>query len=538
MLQRAQLPATPSFFRRLITEGGVVRQPLAEQQREMAARAVDNHRSVLTVHSLPRGTAQLSLGPAKLDSMPASFSFADLFAGIGGFHAALGAAGGECWFASEIDPLASRVYEANWDTEVDGDIVPLTTDTMKVPPHDVLAAGFPCQPFSKSGFQRGMSETRGTLFWNICRVLEERKPTVILLENVRNLAGPRHTDTWATIVTSLRDLGYRVPGAPLVLSPHQLPPELGGRPQVRDRVYVLGTYVGRDRAWAEDDVPTVVPPKAVIDGWDPQDWDLAKHLPLDADTDIEDVEQYRLTAGECEWINVWDDLVMRLADRLDGDRLPGFPIWADHFVSPASLRVPTETPAWKADFLRKNAEFYARHQDVIDAWRRDHDNLRTLPPSRRKLEWQAQDTCSLWDTVMHFRPSGIRAKRATYLPALVAITQTSIVASRRRRITPREAARLQGLPEWFDFSGQPDAATYRQLGNGVNVGAAYYVFRQHVLRDADDIGQRAPQVVEAVLASPESPDPVLQPRPLAVIAESSSGGPQVELPRESELAAS
>ena len=85
---------------------------------------------------------------------------------------------------------------------------------------------------------------------------------------------------------------------------------------------------------------------------------------------------------------------------------------------------------------------------------------------------------------MHLRPSGLRAKRATYVPALVAITQTSILGDRRRRLSPREVARLQGLPEWFDFGDQPDAATYKQAGNGVNVGAAYHVFREHVLANS------------------------------------------------------
>ena len=90
---------------------------------------------------------------------------------------------------------------------------------------------------------------------------------------------------------------------------------------------------------------------------------------------------------------------------------------------------------------------------------------------------------------MHFRPSGIRAKRPTYLPALVAITQTSIIGPRERRLSPRETARLQGLPDSFVFPNQPAAATYRQMGNGVNVGAVWHVFREHVKRD-----QRSPGV--------------------------------------------
>ncbi|MHB1066761.1 MAG: DNA cytosine methyltransferase [Candidatus Nanopelagicales bacterium] len=428
------------------------------------------------------------------------FTFVDLFSGIGGFHAAMGALGGECWFASDIDKRARLVYERNWLTPVDGDIVPLTEGQMAVPPHDVLAAGFPCQPFSKSGFQRGMDETRGTLFWNICRVLEERQPTVILLENVRNLAGPRHRDTtWKTIVATLRDLGYRVSGTPAVFSPHLLPPSLAGRPQVRERVFITGTYVGRDRALRETGLDPIVTP-APVGGWDPGEWDLVRDLPLQDDASIDDISRYRLSDAEANWINVWDEFIGRVLGELEGGRLPGFPLWADEFVHPDEIRIPAGTPAWKSNFLLKNAHFYARHKAVLDDWL---PRLNGLPPSRRKLEWQAQDPTSLWETVMHFRPSGIRAKRPTYLPALVAITQTSIIGDRRRRITPREAARLQGFPDWFSFGAQPDAATYKQLGNGVNVGAAYYVLRKHVLHDRSDIAERAAGLVEAV----ESADP-------------------------------
>ena len=84
---------------------------------------------------------------------------------------------------------------------------------------------------------------------------------------------------------------------------------------------------------------------------------------------------------------------------------------------------------------------------------------------------------------MHFRPSGIRAKAPTYLPALVAITQTSIIGPRRRRLTPHEAARLQGLPRSFSFGEQRDPASYKQVGNGVAVGAAWHVFRSHVAQN-------------------------------------------------------
>ena len=109
---------------------------------------------------------------------------------------------------------------------------------------------------------------------------------------------------------------------------------------------------------------------------------------------------------------------------------------------------------------------------------------------------------------MHLRPSGLRAKRPTYVPALVAITQTSILGDRRRRLSPREAARLQGLPEWFDFGDQPDAATYKQMGNGVNVGAAYHVFREHVcanLGRRQQNGARSRGLQSKLCASAQTP---------------------------------
>lgn len=450
---------------------------------------------------------------AKLAIMPkrsAPFTYVDLFAGIGGFHAMLDHAGGRCVYVSEIDREARDMYVRNWVEPLAPALRPIiNTDItlatpadgpVDVPPHEVLAAGFPCQPFSKSGYQRGMDEARGTLFWNIARIVEERTPSVVLLENVRNIAGPRHRHEWDVIIRTLRQLGYRVSSTPSVFSPHFLPPSLGGTPQVRERVFILGTYVGPERALAETDVaPTVV--RGPVNGWDVHDWDV--NWILDDDADIVGVEKYRLSAEETEWIDVWDDLVQRLWTAR-GYRLPGFPLWADAWVPERGLD-PIELdmlPRWKAEFLVKNARFFDDHRDVIKAWRKANPSFAQFPASRRKLEWQAQDTASLWDTVMHFRPSGIRAKAPTYLPALVAITQTSIVGSRRRRLTPHEAARLQGFGSGFSFGGQRDQASYKQVGNGVAVGAAWHVFSTHVLRNAADLPE---SLVHAVISAAHNP---------------------------------
>lgn len=453
-----------------------------------------------------------------------SFRFVDLFAGIGGFHAALGGMGGKCVYAVERDIKAAAVYELNWGINPIGDITVDTNDLgVAVPHHDVLAAGFPCQPFSKSGMQQGMEETRGTLYWNILQIIAKRKPSLVLLENVRNLAGPRHRHEWQVIIETLVEQKYRVSEVPSIFSPHLLPPHLGGRPQVRERVFIVAVRDNSRKSGSRVDKEPVVSPNPVGD-WDPQDWDIETHLPLETDGAGEETA---LSEHEVLWIDAWNEFVETMLLLRHGRRLPGFPLWADAWKQPKNLEIARDTPKWKEDFLRKNAGFYEEYQDFIDQWASKWGLYSdAFPPSRRKLEWQAQDTASLWDTVMHFRPSGIRAKRATYLPALVAITQTSIIGKQRRRLSTREAARLQGLPDWFTFGNQRSSDTFRQLGNGVNIGAIWYVLREAAKRFENELGSTAPHLLEAIQNSPDNPDEVLRLKVIAAPADNGRAGSQ------------
>jgi DNA (cytosine-5)-methyltransferase 1 len=434
-----------------------------------------------------------------------AFTFVDLFAGIGGFHGALSALGGQCVYASEIDKDAARIYNRNWGLQPDGDITLAANEfNMDVPDHDVLVGGFPCQPFSKSGKQRGMDEARGTLFWNIARIIEIRKPKIVLLENVRNIAGPRHEHEWEVIIETLRQLGYRVSSKPLVVSPHRIHPEFGGRPQVRERVFIAATRTNKPGALLgeEPGLPNI---EKFQHAWNIKNWNLTKDLPIDSKLSSEEKKTSALSDSESLWIDAWDEFVGLFRAAHPGENLPGFPIWADEWVHIDSLKIPKGTPAWKSNFLKKNAEFYTENRKFIDKWLKKHKNLDDFPPSRRKLEWQAQNAKSLSETIMHFRPSGIRAKKATYVPALVAITQTSILGKHKRRITTTEGARLQGLPEWFDFLDQKKSKTFKQLGNGVNIGAVYNVMKALVLRDLDLLGSES-KMVKSILNAPDSPD--------------------------------
>ena len=123
------------------------------------------------------------------------FTFIDLFAGIGGFHLAMEELGGKCVFASEIDPDAITTYEQNIGMTPAGDITKIAATD--IPPHDVLCAGFPCQPFSKAGKQEGFEdETKGTLFFDIERILLHHHTKYIILENVRNLVSHDNGNTF------------------------------------------------------------------------------------------------------------------------------------------------------------------------------------------------------------------------------------------------------------------------------------------------------------------------------------------------------
>ncbi len=429
-----------------------------------------------------------------------TFTFVDLFAGIGGFHGALSSIGGKCILASEIDKHAASVYERNWGVKPEGDIRKFAKiDRVTLPRSDqkisVLTGGFPCQPFSKSGRQQGMNEERGTLFDNIMNLINKRHPSVVVLENVRNLAGPRHRHEFEYIIEQLRGAGYMVSSEPSIFSPHRIREEFGGRPQIRERLFITATYAPRKRN--HDPGKLTLLPEAIKE--DEQAWNIFDYL----ETISYENHVSQLTKEELEWINTWELFLQSIRKRT-GSKLPGFPLWSDEWIAASSeksrMRRLSDLPDWKKSFLKSNWAFYDAHSQAIDNWRR-RTEIESFPASRRKLEWQAQDANSLWECAMHLRPSGIRVKKLTYLPALVAMSQTSIIGPLKRKLTPGEAARLQGLPDDFDFGDQPISKTFHQLGNGVNVGVVQQVLRAHVLRDRDLLIKNEPGLVAAAARS-------------------------------------
>lgn len=178
------------------------------------------------------------------------FTFIDLFAGIGGFRIPMQKNGGKCVFSSEFNPYAQKVYEANFGEFPFGDITKIPVEL--IPDHDVLCAGFPCQPFSISGKMRGFEDTRGTLIYNVFKIIDAKHPKVVFLENVKHLVHHDNGKTFKTILEGLDNLGYKTSYKILNSSDF-------GVAQNRERIIIIGT---RDKLFDFDKVKTL--PRVVL----------------------------------------------------------------------------------------------------------------------------------------------------------------------------------------------------------------------------------------------------------------------------------
>ncbi len=391
--------------------------------------------------------------------MKKEYTFIDLFAGIGGFHQAMKSFGGRCVFACDIDADCRKTYETNYGLKPEGDITKI--DASEIPPHDILFAGFPCQSFSKAGKRLGFDdETKGTLFFDVCRILEYHRPKYAILENVKNLATHDHGNTWRVIHDKLTMLGYSLLPSPVIFSPHYI-----GIPQHRERVYIM--CIRKDIG----EVKPFIFKKA-------KDQDCSIESILQDDNEIDNIKDYRISEETIRLIDLWNEFIQNISVI----KLPGFPIWSEYLHDANDNEDVSMYPSWKQNFIHKNNELYLKNKEFIDEWLPRAKTNPLFFGAKAKLEWQAGQTDhpDIWKQIFQFRPSGIRVKVNSYFPALVAIVQTSIIGPRKRFLTPRECARLQCFPDDFIPDIKPSQA-YKQFGNAVNVECTK-VFINHILK--------------------------------------------------------
>lgn len=359
--------------------------------------------------------------------------------------------GGKCVLASDIDEAAIAVYKKNYG--IDSNINVRDIKDENVPDHDVLCAGFPCQAFSKAGKREGfMDQIRGTLFFEVARILKAKHPKYILLENVRNLVSHDNGNTYQVICETLKGLGYRLTKDPLILSPYQF-----GIPQVRERIYIPGLY----------------DPERVNEPLNIEFDSLLEKSDNSIDTILDPEENdpfYAISDHLKDVLTAWDEFYHGI-----DIKVVGFPVWSEYFKTKT---VDPSFPAWKKEFVEKNQQLYARNKDFIDGWLKKWHSLRYFTPTERKFEWQCgTNVNTIWDAVIQIRPSGVRVKKPDIFQALVALVQTPIIGKYRRRLSVREAARLQSFPDSF-VPDENKQQAYKQFGNSVNVEVLKRIFEK------------------------------------------------------------
>ena len=374
-----------------------------------------------------------------------NIKYIELFSGIGAFTQAienLNYVKSECVFAADINEQCANVYWNNYHVK---SLCDLTKYNEKaIPKHDLCFFSPPCQAFSKSGKQKGFEDARGTLIYEVFRILNEHKPKYILMENVRNLVAHDNGQTIRVILDSLHSLGYRTTELPLILSPHYF-----GVPQTRERAFLPGIY---------DPENANKPLNFVFDKFiNKEDCDLYDIIDHSYDND----ESLKISDHEIRVLKAWDDFYQGV-----DLKVIGFPVWYDYFYQKP---ITDDMPVWKRKFVENNQRLYQRNKEFISEWEKKYNYLNDFNPTQRKFEWQAGTRIkSIWDGVIQSRPSGIRVKAPTTLPALVAIVQIPIIGKLQRRLSVRECANLQSFSNDF-IPDENRQQAYKQFGNSINV---------------------------------------------------------------------
>jgi DNA (cytosine-5)-methyltransferase 1 len=422
--------------------------------------------------------------------------FVDLFAGLGGFNLALSKLGHECVFACEIDESLQQLYKLNFGMNVSGDI--RSIDPAEIPSHDILCAGFPCQPFSKAGYQKGFKHPDiGELYLDILRIIGFHHPRYLILENVPNLQRHGNGETWKKLDELLHSQGYDV--SIRRLSPHHF-----GIPQIRERVYIVGTLGSLGNfEWPDP-------------------------LPHGSKTDIRGVldkkptEARYLSPKVLRCIGIWQEFLDNIPEN---EEIP-LPIWSMEFganypyndSAPVKLTLDElrkyrgsfgcslrkakgvqetlnmlprysrgdedQFPKWKIKYIEQNREFYKKNKKWLDGW---IPKIMEYPSSFQKFEWNChgEKNRRLDKYLLQVRPSGVRVKRPTTAPSLVAMTATQvpIITWEKRYMTPTECKRLQSMDD-LQYLPATSNKAYEALGNAVNVEVVRRVAMSLILQES------------------------------------------------------
>lgn len=400
--------------------------------------------------------------------------FIDLFAGLGGFHKGFAEHGFNCVFACEIDESLQQLYKANYNITPQGDITKI--HARDIPDHDIICAGFPCQPFSLAGKKKGATcPNSGKLIDDVVRIAKYHRPKCVILENVPNILTIANGSFWDYLVNSFSDIGYAIDYR--IISPVDV-----GIPQNRRRIFILA-------------YPFALQPKDI--------WPIKQTVPMRAFNTLLDskFEHKPLEEKKYQQLLQWQTLIQQcqLPDKgafsliapefgatyppdfsnltlnqikqykgAYGESLSRCKTWSDVLKRlPAYTRKNKSIAAWLLPSIQLSRDFYSHNRSYIKQW---HQHLNKENNSWQILEWRGiRNSSDLYSHLIQFRASGIRVLKPEIAPSLVAMTPTQIpvVFSEKRYLSKHEAAKLQYL-QGLEFLPDNTTKAFRALGNAVN----------------------------------------------------------------------
>jgi len=425
--------------------------------------------------------------------------FIDLFAGLGGFHIALKKLGHECVYASEIRESLKDLYKENYGIEPEGDIK--KANIYKIPRHDILCGGFPCQPFSKAGKKLGRKDnTIGNLFDDIIKIMAYHKPEFFILENVPFIASQDNESMWTHMQDEFKRIKYHT--SHMNYSPHEF-----GIPQNRERIYIVGCRSGLDHfEWVE-----------------PKNEKTDIRMILDKHPE----DSKKIGKGELKALGLWQEFISQIPKDV---QIPRFPIWGMEFGAtypyegkypaimtseelgqyrgnfgvklegmtkeeqlrnlPSYARVDKPFPHWKKRYIRENRSFYLTNKKHL--WRVVRKIGRLRSQSWQKLEWNVGDDERVIENyIIQFRASGIRLKKTETSPSLVCTsTQIPMIPWEKRYLTKTEGARLQSM-EGIKLP-ENHTSCFRALGNAVNVEIILQIANKLITTEVSGIVELKP----------------------------------------------
>lgn len=419
--------------------------------------------------------------------------FIDLFAGIGGIRRGVVNAlesydiNSQCVLSSEIDEKACETYELNYHEYPQGDICKID----EIAPFDLLMAGFPCQPFSYAGKRQGFGDTRGTLFFEVERLLEKYKPKAFLLENVRGLYTHDEGRTFQTIMEHLHALGYGT--YDLLLNSSDF-----GVPQNRIRLYILGIYGAQPQM-------TLVTNLGAVDS---HVYRRNQQLNLFGDEDKRNSVIADILEDDVDEKYICSEIFQQQLHNAVGDDLTCLHGWrmmdyrGGQSVHSWDIGMRGECSDSEKDFMnllikyRRRPEF-GRHQD---GKKLTLEQIKTFY-NRNDIEEVASSLCAKgYLKVENGKYSPVCGNMSFEVfkfldPESISITLTSsdcnrlgvIQNNKARHITPRECARLQGFPDNFIVNPN-DKFAYKQFGNSVSVPVIEAVFCDFLRNNMDELG--------------------------------------------------